>query len=86
MQKYLSYFGLEGYLYIYKSDSRELARYLGSHRDFLRRFIDLPNLSAAIHELIFSSDNQRSGLHGVADHNFDMVPFIAGQGMNSINM
>lgn len=32
MQKYLSYFGLEGYLYIYKSDSRELARYLGSHK------------------------------------------------------
>ena len=32
MRKYLSYFGLEGYLYIYKADSRELARYLGSHK------------------------------------------------------
>ena len=32
MKRYLSYFGLENYLYLYKKDSRELLRYLGAHK------------------------------------------------------
>ena len=32
MKRYLSFFGLQEYLYIYRSDSRELARHLGAHK------------------------------------------------------
>lgn len=32
VKKYLTFFGLQGYLYLYKSDSRELIKYLGSHK------------------------------------------------------
>lgn len=32
MKKFLSYFGLESYLYLFRKDCRELQRYLGSHK------------------------------------------------------
>jgi len=37
MKKYLTFFGLQEYLYLYKSDSKELQQFLGSHK-FIDKF------------------------------------------------
>lgn len=60
VKKYLSFFGLQGYLYVYKSDCRELMRYLGSHKVIDKFGLRTPPMATAerfrLNEIIRGTD------------------------------
>lgn len=60
VRKYLTFFGLQGYLYLYKSDSRELIKYLGSHKVIDKFGLRTPPMATAerfrLNEIIRGTD------------------------------